>query len=56
MALDVAQAHLLQRLFDDHPGGGQAFQVIEGDDVQRRAFSLGQGGGPIERGAVLHQG
>lgn len=55
MALDVPQAHLLQGLFVDQAGRGQAFQVVEGDDVQGCVFGLGQRGGTIEGGAVLHQ-
>ena len=50
VALDVAHAHLLQGLFVDQTGGRQAFQIIEGDDVQRGVFGLGQRGGLSKAG------
>ncbi|MNY36944.1 hypothetical protein D3C86_1714720 [compost metagenome] len=56
MAIDVAQAHLLQSLFVDQTGSRQPLQIIESDDVQRRIFGLGQRRGAVEGGAVFHQG
>ncbi|MNE34566.1 hypothetical protein D3C80_1282930 [compost metagenome] len=55
VALDVAQAHLLHRLLVDQAGGGQAFQVVEGHDMQRGPFGSGQCRRPVERRAVFHQ-
>ncbi|MNX83619.1 hypothetical protein D3C86_1153910 [compost metagenome] len=55
MTLDIAQSHLLQRLFVDHCGSRQPFKIIERHDVQGGTRSFGQRGGTVEGGAVFHQ-